>query len=191
MEAGSILSDLANVFRAAGDRHSLGFCLAFRGRAELRAGRVEEAMSYLEEARVEFERAAAQGDIFQVEAHLAECRLFTGEAKRALDDVTLLLEGAHERGDAGLFVPNLLRVRGYALAQVGDLGAAREAFEESLAAARAGDADYEVALSLQVLMRLAVLEGTAPPDGAVAESAAILNRLGVVAVPAVPLARGL
>jgi tetratricopeptide (TPR) repeat protein len=186
-EAGSILSDLANVFRAAGDRHSLGFCLAFRGRAELRIGRVGQARSFLEEARLEFERAAAQGDIFQVEAQLAECHLFAGEPKPALDEATALLERARERGDAGLFVPSLLRVRGYALAQMGDLAAAREAVGSSLAAARAGEAEYEIALSLLAMIRFCALEGASPPRGAGAESAAIVEALGIVAVPAVPL----
>ena len=69
----------------------------------------------------------------------------------------------------------------------GRRAAAREAFDASLASARARDADYEVALTL---VALATLAGVADPeqvDGLERESAALLARLGVRSLPAVPI----
>jgi hypothetical protein len=59
---------------------------------------------------------------------------------------------------------------------------ARPHFEESLELARGVDADYEVALTLEALGRT----GLGNPE-AESESRAILERLGVLSTPLVPL----
>ncbi len=186
-EAESILSDVSRVYLAAGDRYDLGICLAFRGRAALRAGRVDDALSLLEAARAEFEFVGAHGDVLEVDARVAECLLFTGEPARALSAASELSARAQAEGGVAVLTPQLERVRGYALVQLGDGSGARDAFERSLAAARARGADYEAALTLQALIRLGLFGGRPAPGDALEESGAILDRLGVIAVPAVPL----
>jgi len=186
-EAETILDDVARVYRAAGDRYDLGICLAFSGRVALRDGRADEALALLGQARSEFEFVGAHGDVLEVDARLAECRLFTGEPARALSAASDLSARAQAEGGVAVLTPQLERVRGYALAQLGDGDAAREALEHSLSAARARGADYDVALTLQALLRLHAIDGGPVPEGAVEESGAILERLGVIAVPAVPL----
>jgi hypothetical protein len=64
---------------------------------------------------------------------------------------------------------------------------AREALQESLAAARARQADYEIGLTLRAMVDLSRLAAEPIDIEAAAESEAILDRLGVVAVPDVPL----
>jgi class 3 adenylate cyclase/tetratricopeptide (TPR) repeat protein len=190
-EAESILDDAARVYRAAGDRYDLGICLAFRGRAALRAGRVAEALSLLETARTEFEFVGAHGDALEVDARVAECLLFTGEAARALASASELSAKVKAEGGVSVLTPHLERVRGYALTQLGELREAREAFERSLSSARTLGADHEIALTLQASIRLGDLDGEPAPPRALEESGAILDRLGVIAVPAVPLRPGL
>ena len=76
-----------------------------------------------------------------------------------------------------------MRVRGFSLLQLGDTEAAREALENALAAARERGSEYEAALCLTGLLRVQD-EATA---GELARGRdAILERLGVVAVLAVP-----
>jgi len=186
-EAAVILDEVARVYRAAGDRYDLGICLAFRGRAASRAGRIDDALSLLGAARSEFEFVGAHGDVLEVDARVAECLLFTGEPARALSSASDLCHRAQAEGGVAVLTPQLERVRGYAMIQLDDRSGALEAFEHSLSAARARGADYEVALTLQALLRLHAPHGGLVPEGAVEESGAILERLGVIAVPAVPL----
>jgi hypothetical protein len=77
----------------------------------------------------------------------------------------------------------LRRVLGAALLLAGHLEGARAALEESLRAARAQQAAYEVALTLGELVRLAKIEGGIAPTGLEAERDAILAGLGVVLPP--------
>lgn len=187
-EADVVLRDVARVFLASGDRHTYGLCLAFLGRSAIRAGRLDDAIALLEQARTELREAGAHGDALEVEAREAEISLFTGEPERALAASSALLSRSTLEEDVGHVTPILHRVRGYALAQLGRWGEARTALEASLAAARDKEADYEVALTLQALIRLSASEGQAPP-GAADECASILRGLSVAAVPAPPLRR--
>jgi hypothetical protein len=84
----------------------------------------------------------------------------------------------------------LQRVRGYALLQAGDTNAAKEAFAASLESGRARDADYEVALTMVALAQLASVEGDAPrAEQLEYEGSQLLERLGVLSLPQVPLPR--
>jgi hypothetical protein len=74
-------------------------------------------------------------------------------------------------------------VLGAALLHAGDVEGARAALEESLRAARAQQAAYEVALTLGELVRLAKIDGAIAPSGLEAERDAILAGLGVVLPP--------
>jgi hypothetical protein len=73
-------------------------------------------------------------------------------------------------------------VRGEAYLLLDRLDRARAELELSLAVARANNTDYEVALTLAVLERVARVEGTPLAPDAHEESREILERLGVRAV---------
>jgi tetratricopeptide (TPR) repeat protein len=80
----------------------------------------------------------------------------------------------------------LHRVRGYALLQLGDPDGAEQCLDESIRVAREGDSSYELALSLGAAARLR--ERTSGNDeGKSSEAARLLESLGVVSVPEVPL----
>jgi hypothetical protein len=81
----------------------------------------------------------------------------------------------------------LHRLRGYALAQNGDLDGGWAALEQSFQVARTRQADFELALTLGAMARLARLRGDADAGEYDAESQSLLRRLDVVIVPHIPL----
>ena len=73
-----------------------------------------------------------------------------------------------------------LRLKGYATLQArAPFEEARPDFEAALTAARAAEAPYEIALTLRALAELGGADGT--------EADTILEQLGVVALPHIPL----
>jgi hypothetical protein len=124
------------------------------------------------------------GDVDWVEALHAEAEAFAGHADAALTRSELALAGL---GDPGRLGALLHRVRGFAFARVGDLSAAEDAFEASLAQARAQAEEYEVAITLDALKALSVLTGRPEPSLRTGERDAILARLDVERLPDPPL----
>jgi hypothetical protein len=81
----------------------------------------------------------------------------------------------------------LLRVRGLALAQRGDRRASEDALRRSLELARSTGADHDVAFALDALLRSGGSDGRAIPEMS-KERDDLFDRLGIVAVPDLPLA---
>jgi hypothetical protein len=79
------------------------------------------------------------------------------------------------------------RVRGFALAQLGDGDGAERALRASVDAARAQDSHYELAVSMDALLALRTGSGRGAGATAGARRDALLARLDVVALPAPPL----
>jgi hypothetical protein len=71
--------------------------------------------------------------------------------------------------------------------QAGRAAESREPLQASLAAARARQADYEIGLTLRAMVEFARVGGEPADNDVEEESKAILDRLGVVTVPEVPL----
>jgi predicted negative regulator of RcsB-dependent stress response len=181
-EARALFTEALRVWQAAGHRRMVSVAKIFLGRNAARAGQFEEALRLFGEAREGAEHVGAQADLVEIDAKVAECYVFQGDASAALElaDKTLLQEGNV------VWQPLLHRVRGYALMQLCDLTGADTALKESLRAARAVNADYEVALTLRALARLATLQGR-PAASLEEESGSILERLGVVRAIEPPL----
>jgi hypothetical protein len=110
---------------------------------------------------------------------MAECFVLAGGFQDALDVVPAAVAAAEE---TPVLCALLERLHGYALVQARRAEEASPHFERSLELARGVDADYELALTLEALGRT----GLGEPD-AEAESRAILERLGVLSTPLVPL----
>ena len=181
-DAEAILRDSVRVWRASANLYMLGNCLEYLARVTARTGRVEDALGLLAEARQAFVDVGARDDVLRTDAREAECRLLLGDADRALEVVTEALERASAGEDSGMMIPMLTRSEGYALAQRGALADARRAFEKSLEVARSRRDDYEEAITLIALGRLARLEGVDDPvEWHVADD--VLQRLEVRAVP--------
>ena len=178
-EAEALFSEARRVWRAA--RYPVGIALATSnlGRVAARAGRFDEALELLAEALTAFEALGSDALGQETQARRAECFVLAGRFQEALDLAPTVLEAA---GENRLLYPFLERLYGYALVQARRQDEARPRFERSLELARELEADYEVALTLEALGRTRLGD----PD-AEAESKAILERLGVVSTPRVPL----
>ena len=110
----------------------------------------------------------------EVDVAIAEWHLAAGDPARAL-------EIAEANRDAGVIrFAALERIRGQAHMALGDEVAARAALDSSLEEARARDALYEIARTLDVLVDLDVRAGDlATAEQRERESAELLDRLGV------------
>jgi predicted ATPase/class 3 adenylate cyclase/predicted negative regulator of RcsB-dependent stress response len=172
------------VWRASKYRHFLGGCLLFLARVSLKAGRIEEALKRLDEARTQFVHVGASEELLEVDGRLAECRARMGEPSAALELATAALARARAAKGGVKVVPMLERARGDALLQQGDFAAARQAYEASLAAARARRDLLETSLALRARIELDRVQGVEPSADIVAESAGLLGKLRIAAIPA-------
>ncbi len=186
-EAEAILRRSLRLWRVAEYRYFLGGCLELLGRVTSRTGRFEEALGLFADARAAFTHVGALEDVLLMDAREAECRLLMGDARAALS----LADEAFRRGGGseviGVVTPMLQRVRGYAHAQLGDRERAQAFLVESLRVARDRRDDYEIALTLQAMSRLALRTGGSIPPALDEEARALIERLGIVAIPIVPL----
>jgi len=182
-EAEPLLRESMRMWKAAGDRYSLGNCLSQLARVASRSGRFVEALGLFEEAREAFFHVGAQGDVIDIDAKVAECRVFMADGNVALGLASEVLSRVAADG-AAFAAPLLERVRGCALAQTGDAEGARNALEESLSAARARGADYEVAIDFAEKARKYARDAKAKAMAAKAEGAPPNAGPGTVKLPA-------
>ena len=164
----------------AGRGYPVGIALATSNlvRVAARARRFDEALELLTEALAEFEALGSEALVRETEARQVECFVLAGRHQDALG----VLPGVEAAAETPVLCALLQRLHGYALAQARRAAEAGAYLERSLELARGVDADYEVALTLQALARTR-LRGPKVE----AESSAILERLGVLSTPLVPL----
>jgi tetratricopeptide (TPR) repeat protein len=170
----------------AGSRFLATLARSNLGRLAARTGRFDEAGELLHEALASFEEMKAGSFVLETKARLAEYAVLSGDPAAGLPLAEETLRAVDESGAGGVLRAMLHRVRAYALMQSGGLDAAEEAVEESIRTARAGDEAYELALSLDALVRLSSLQ-RADGGGASDERESIFEQLGVIARPYVPL----
>ncbi|HEX4529105.1 MAG TPA: adenylate/guanylate cyclase domain-containing protein [Acidimicrobiia bacterium] len=182
-EAGALFRDALRAFRPSGLRIGIAFAKRNLGRVACWTGRGDDAQVLLRESLEETRAVGAKADGLETQARIAEAALVLGDAPAALALAEETLEGARALGMDAAFSPLLHRVRGAALARAGDLDAAAEALAQSVDAARARHADYEVALGLHAQARLAEARDYVAPAALVDESKEIFERAGVVAFP--------
>jgi class 3 adenylate cyclase/tetratricopeptide (TPR) repeat protein len=187
--AEALLLESLPLWRASEYRYFLANCLGMLGRVASRSGRFDDALERFTEARSQHVHVGAQAEILDIDARLAERAAFMGQAEGALELATTTLDAAMRSEDEGaMVVPMLERVRGYALFQLGDIPAAREAWSSSLGSARARGQRFELMLTAHASIRIARLLGEEPSSELREEAEDILRTLKIVAVPAVPLA---
>jgi len=174
------------VFENAGHRNLLTHALSNLGRIAAREGRLDDSRKLLHQAREVAEEISAAGLVVEIEARLAERAVFARETEEALAGAEQALAAIEQSGGGSLHHAFVHRIRGYALMQKSDLGAADSALGKSLEVARGADETYELALTLEALARLRALRGE---DFSVEarESKGLLARLGVVSTPSVPV----
>ncbi|HEY6568200.1 MAG TPA: AAA family ATPase, partial [Actinomycetota bacterium] len=135
------------VARGAKEENSGASAEAYLGRVMSRSGRGEEAAVLLTVARDTFTALRADSDVVLTDSWLAECALFRGrwqDAERSAGGLT---------GADGASAALLSRVRGIALARLGDETEARTTLEEALQAAEEEQEAFE-----QGLIELAIAD---------------------------------
>jgi class 3 adenylate cyclase/tetratricopeptide (TPR) repeat protein len=158
------------------------------GRLSARAGRREEARERLGAALAGFREIHAASFELETEVRLAEASLLSGDYEDAWQRAGDALAQAAP-GEAGAHLRALLqRLRGWALLGAGDGDGARDCLEASLAIATEAGTEYELALTLRALETVETRSGASDRAKAIGgEATALLERLGVVATPDVPL----
>lgn len=181
-EAEALFTEALRVWRAGNYVVGVSLATSNLGRAAARGGRFGEAERLLRDALFGFEAIGAESFVLETQARLVERFVLEGHYRDAQELARATLERAR-RGEAGALLEAMLeRLAGYALVQARTPADAREHFERSLASARGADAEFEIALTLRALADI----GAATEEQA-AESAEILERLGVVSLPRIPL----
>ncbi len=185
-EAESLFREAERVFRAVGDRTILAHVTANLGRVAGRKDRFEEAHHQLREARRTWQEVGAEVQALEADARIAEVYVLAGDAASALGFADAASARSASRTGVAAQEPVLDRVRAYALLQLDELDEARAAAQRCLEAARARDADYELALGKRALALVAERQGTGEAAALRAESQTILDRLGVRSLPEIP-----
>jgi tetratricopeptide (TPR) repeat protein len=188
-EADQMGREALRILRGAGLKSAIAFGLNIVGRVACRSGRYAEALELLEQARAVNHEIGDQPEELESDVRIAECLAMQGRSAQALELATEALVRSETLG--GPATPQLQRVRGCALAQLGRLSEARVALKESVAGARDREAEYEEALALHGLARIAAIEGRPDAPELEARYRAIFERLGVVAAPVIPIGEAL
>jgi len=182
------LIDALRVLRAASYRYGIAYATMLLGRLDARTGSFDDAHEHFAGARSEFNDIGLHFDASEVDSMVAECLVLEGRSREALELAGRLVDGMEEQGSPR-GVALVQRVRGYAFLQCEDFQAARAAFEASRESAVELKADYELALTLVALAKLADLTGDRTGAGELqAQIGALSEQLGIVAFPDVPTA---
>jgi class 3 adenylate cyclase/tetratricopeptide (TPR) repeat protein len=190
------LRSVLRVQAAAGNPFDVALTTSVLGRQLARDGRYDEAKELLETARRVFEEEGDEVELLTTGARTVECLVREGRSEEALSLADEYLGKAAGIEGVSVQIAMLHRLRGWSLIESGDLEAGRAALDESLRLATLRDenfsirsTDYEAALTLDALAELGRLDG-GTTEGLEDRRDAILERLGVVAIPKLPLPAG-
>lgn len=186
-EAERNFREVLRITRAAGVVEVEAFATSNLGRIAARTGRHEEATTLLERARQLFVEKRSHAQVFETDARILESLVLRGQPSAAVALAHELLARASRVDGALYFVPIVRRALGYAHLQLGETGEAEQVLESALAETRELDAAYEEALTLQALARVAEVRDGTPDPTLLEQAAKILDGLGVVRTPDVPL----
>ena len=181
-EAAELFRDALRAWQATGIRAGIAFAKRNLARVASRSGLHSESIRLFEESLAESTAVGAHTDVVETNARLAEALVVCGDAEEALALSSATLDRARSLGGVTALGPLVHRVRGAALARLGNFAAAKEALDRSLEAGRTRNADYEVALTQRTIAQLQSREGNRPDDRLLAESDAVFERLSVVSV---------
>jgi class 3 adenylate cyclase/tetratricopeptide (TPR) repeat protein len=183
IEAEPLLRDALRVWRAAQAPSFVAFGKSQLGRLAARSGRFDEALELLRSARDDYVRDGEHAEILETDARIAECLVLQGafaDARAAADDA---LVRASSHSAVLSQIPLLQRVRGLALANLGDVEAAVGALEASLSGAHERRARHEEAWTLHALVTLRrTIDLDSVDDTVEQRQAALFQQLGIVDV---------
>lgn len=181
-EAHELLENALRTFRAAKYPVGEGLTLVYLGHLAAEQARFEDAFTLLETASKQLASGGSMGLAIEADARRAQAYVLEGRHEEAAALAQECLEREKETGEVGARTALLERLLAVAAVQGRRRDDAPPHFEESLRIGREFGAQYEVGRTLQYK----ALTGFASDDEAV-EAEAVLTRLGVVSLPAVPL----
>jgi tetratricopeptide (TPR) repeat protein len=182
-EAERLFTSVSRIWRAAGYRSGAAYVQCNLARVAGRQRRFDEAFALFASSRAEAEAVGSQADSLEAGARWAECELLAGHAERARQRAEAELDRARAMGGVAPQAPLLHRVRGVALARLGERAAAEATLRESLAAGRSRNVDYEVAQTLTAMTSLGFADGERERPDLVDEVGRITAALGLVSMP--------
>ncbi len=185
-DAEALLRETLPFWKAAKYRYFLGACLSLLARVSLRDGRLDEALSRLEDARANFLHIGATDEVPAVEARIAECYVYQGKPQIALDLAAGMLARTRSSNPIAKLVPLLERVRALARLARRDIQGARAAAAASLAVARTRKDLFEGALTLLALIEIDRVASVVPAEELIRESNELLEKFKVRRVPSLP-----
>ena len=169
--------------RAAGFGQGVGIIQTNLGRLASRRGAADSAAEFFNQARMTMLDIGVGAKLLELDVHEAERLVLAGHPEQALRMAGSVRVASRARDLQPSLHAILQRVAAFSKLLTGDIDGARLRLRESVQLARDAGNLYEEALSLEALGRTGGPEAAA----AAAEATALLKRLGVVALPAVPL----
>jgi class 3 adenylate cyclase len=166
-EASAHLSRAMQLFRSTSVGHRVAFTQMLMGRLEVRRGH-RDGLAQLQAAVEQLRALGLVGDVAMGDAYIAEAHVLTGDPNEGLTIAHALLLS----GDRQLAL--LRRVQAIAWARLDEPEKCVELLRDSVEAAREAGADYELAMSLDLLGAMGRLD---PAE--LTERDVLLARLGV------------
>jgi tetratricopeptide (TPR) repeat protein len=185
-DARKLLQRARRVWRGTDYEWGVAYATAQLGRIAVREGHHDEGRGELQDALATLRRLRVRGDVAWVEALLTEAAAFSRRSAEALEEADRLLREQGASGHGERTVALLLRVRGFALAQLGTEEEADEALEASLAEGRIQQDLCDVAVALDAIDKLSERTRSALPVRR-RERDELVRRLQVVSLPLPPL----
>jgi class 3 adenylate cyclase/tetratricopeptide (TPR) repeat protein len=186
-ESERLFHEALHIWRAAEYRSVIASATGNLARLAAHRGEFAAALAGFDEAAAEADHVGGQGERREILARKAECLLLAGETDAAFGMVGTCLEQIRTADGVPPQLPLLERIRGIVLFSRGAVDEARAALDASLDAARARDANFEVALTLKALADTGASAGPGEVDEWRGRSEAILADLGVEWVPSIGL----
>ena len=181
-EAQQLLESALRTFRAAKYPIGEALTLVYLGHLAAEQSRFEDALGLLDTAVEQLTSTGSKSLLIEADARRAQAYVLEGRHEEAATLARACLDREQETGEVGARTALLERLLAVAAVQGRRRADALPHFEESLRIGREHSADYEVGRTLQAK----VLTGFAS-DSELEEGEAIMARLGVVSLPAVPL----
>jgi class 3 adenylate cyclase/tetratricopeptide (TPR) repeat protein len=181
-EAHQLLESALRTFRAAKYPIGEALTLVYLGHLASEQGRFEDASVLFDTAVELLTTIGSKSNVVEAEARRAQAYVLEGRHEDAAALAQQCLDLEQETGEVGARTALLERLLAVAAVQGRRREDAPAHFDESLRIGREYRADYEVGRTLQAK----VLTGFAS-DEELAEAETIMERLGVVSLPEVPL----
>jgi tetratricopeptide (TPR) repeat protein len=182
-----LFHEALHIWRAAEYRSVIASATGNLARLAAHRGQFAAALAGFDEAAAEADHVGGQGEMREILARKAECLLLAGETEAAFTLAATCLDHIRTTDGVPPQLPLLERIRGIVLFSRGAVDEARTALETSLSAARARDANFEMALTLKALADTGAGAGPVELEEWRRQSEAILADLGVEWVPTIGL----